>query len=735
MFLPRPFFLLVSTGTALALAILPSVSGAQTGVYGRVLSAGQPVPNARVTLKGAGMAAATDSAGVYRIVDLVPGPHTFVAMAIGFIRMEQTVSLVAGEAARLDFELARSVVTLNPVTVTATLRQTTLSESPVKVEVVPAAVLRRSATNNLTEVIGTVNGLSTQVDCGVCYTNNIRINGMEGPYTAVLIDGMPIMSSLSSVYGLNGINPSIIERIEIVKGPNSTLYGSEAMAGVINVITKDPRFTPRLAADAYRTSHGQNNLDFALSPTVGAVRGLLSGNVYYMADFVDENGDGFSDVTLDRRVSLFAKADVNRTLKLTAKFYNEDRFGGVERWTKADRGSAEVYGESIYTNRVELLGSWILPRPSSDVRLDFSYNHHDQDSFYGTTSYAARQNIGFANLIWDRSLGKHHEALVGATARYQTYDDNTPATQNTERRLIPGLFAQDEWRAADGLALLGGARIDHHEDHGLIFSPRAAIKWEPFHDNTIRLNAGTGFRVVNLFTEDHAALTGARDVVIAGALRPERSASLTLNVNQILVFGPNPLMIDVDLFHTRFSNKIVPDYDLEPGKIVYANIDGYAVSRGVSVSLNQNVLFDRFLYTVGVTFQNVYSVDGGIRTREPFASSYTAVGSGSYTVPGRGVVLDYTGTLTGPMRLPSYDAPFERPSVSPAYSVHNVQVRAPLTGGFEIYAALNNAFDYTQPTPLVDPEHPFGDAFDTAYVYGPIQGRRLVLGARYARSR
>ena len=726
---------MASAGSALALAILPAVTAAQAGVYGRVHSAGEPIPHARVVLKGAGIAAATDSTGAYRIASLAPGLHVFTVLAIGFGRVEKTVSIAAGAATRLDFELAPSAATLNPVTVTATMRHTTVSESPVKVEVVPSAVLRRSATNNLMEVIGTLNGLSAHVDCGVCYTNNIRINGMEGPYTAVLIDGMPIMSSLSSVYGLNGINPSIIEQIEIVKGPNSTLYGSEAMAGVINVITKDPRFTPRLTADVSRTSHGQTNVDFALSPAVGAVRGLVSGNVYYMADFVDENGDGFSDVTLDRRLSLFAKADVNRALTLTGKFYNEDRFGGVERWTKADRGSGDVYGESIYTNRVELLGSWILPRPSSDMRIDFSYNHHDQDSFYGTTSYAARQNIAFANLIWNRSLGIRHDALVGATARYQTYADNTPAARIPERRFIPGLFAQDEWRASDALALLGGARIDHHEEHGLIFSPRAAIKWEPFRDNTIRLNAGTGFRVVNLFTEDHAALTGARDVVIAETLRPERSASLTLNVNQILVFGPNPMMIDVDLFHTRFSNKIVPDYDVDPGLIVYENIGGYAISRGASVSLNQNVLFDRFLYTAGVTFQDVYSVDRGMRSRELFAPTYTGTLSGSYTVPGRGVVLDYTGTLTGPMRLPTYDAPFERPIESPVYSVHNVQVRVPVRRAFEFYAALNNAFDYTQPTPLVDPEHPFGDDFDTAYVYGPIQGRRLVLGARYARSR
>jgi outer membrane receptor for ferrienterochelin and colicins len=681
------------------------------------------------------MGVLADESGAFRLRDLSPGEYTLLASAQGYTTEERRVSVAAGSPAVVRFTLRLTPVSMDPITVTGTMKQTTVSESPVKVEVVPAAVLRRSATSNLTEAIGQVNGLYTQIDCGVCYTNNIRINGMEGPYTAVLIDGMPIMSSLASVYGLNGINPSIIERIEIVKGPNSTLYGSEAMAGVINVITKDPRFTPRLAVDVYGSSHGQTNLDFAVTPSVGAASGLFSGNVYHMNNFIDENGDGFADVTLERRVSLFGKVDVARALTLTSKFYHEDRAGGVEGFNPALRGSDEVYGESIYTNRFELLGSYRLPVRSNAFRMDFSYSFHDQDSFYGDTEYAGRQNIAFANLIWDAQAGSRHDLLFGVTARYQTYDDNTPATLEPDRRFIPGVFAQDEYTVASNLSLLGGARLDHHREHGVIFSPRAAVKWEPFANTTVRLNGGTGFRTVNLFTEDHAALTGAREVVIAEALRPERSYSGTLNLNQIIELGPSPMMIDADLFYTRFTNKIIPDYDRNPNQIVYANLGGYAVSRGISLSLNQNVLFDRFLYTVGVTFQDVYSVEDGERAAELFAPEYRAVWSGSYTMPRSGLVLDYTGTLTGPMRLPEYDPPFTRPTRSPTYTTHNLQARYPVRGGLEVYGAVNNLFDYTQPSPLIDPANPFGDHFDTAYVYGPLQGRRLILGARYGLSR
>lgn len=703
-------------------------------VLGRVVQQdGRPVPYAGVVLAGTQRGAVADAEGRFRMTGLGDGLHELLVSAPGFA--SESVTVAVGEARVVQIVLEPDPVALEALTVTGTLNSTTVSASPVKVSVVPRAVLQRSATNNLVDAIGFVNGIYPQVDCGVCYTNNLRINGMEGPYTAVLIDGMPIMSSLASVYGLNGINPALIEQVEIVKGPSSTLYGSEAMAGVINVITKDPRFAPRFAVDASGTTDAEGNIDFAVSTEPGDLSGFLSGNVAYNERFVDGNGDGFSDFPLARRGVVFGKLDWSpdgrRRGTLTAKYLYEDRFGGVEGWTSADRGSGRVYGESIYTNRVELLGRY-RPTWSDDVRFEGSYAWHDQDSWYGNASYDATQHIAFANALWGTALGAH-DLLVGATARLQSYDDNTPATAAIERRFIPGVMVQDELRLMGShLTLLGGLRADHHESHGVIVSPRFAVKWDVLEHTALRLNAGTGFRVVNLFTEDHAALTGAREVVIASELEPERSRSVTFNLNQIVEFGPNPMMIDVDLFHTRFSNKIVPDYDVDPNQIVYGNLRGHAVSRGVSVSLNQNIDFDRFLYSVGLTLQDVYTADGdGVREPEFFAPDVRAVLSGTWNLRPLPLRFDYTGSVTGPMRLPTYDDPFARDDRSPWYSVHNVQGTWTFASASELYLSVRNVFDYRQPSPLIDPLDPFGDAFDTAYVYGPMRGRSVMVGLRY----
>jgi len=719
---------------ALLFALSPGTVSAQSldRVQGQVVrQSGEPVPYASISVMGSQRGVVADGDGRFRLIGMPPGEHTLIASAQGFGAVE--IRVVAGAGETVTIVLEPDPVALEALTVTGTMKSATVAESPVKVNVVPRAVLRRNATNNLVDAIQFVNGIYNQVDCGVCYTNNLRINGMEGPYTAVLIDGMPLMSSLASVYGLNGINPTLIEQIEIIKGPSSTLYGSEAMAGVINVITKDPRFAPRVAVDAWGTSDAEGNIDFAASTNPGDVSGFLSGNVAYNSRFVDGNGDGFTDFPLNRRGVVFGKMDVSpggeRRASVTAKYLYEDRFGGVEGWTRDHRGSDQIYGESIYTNRVEMLGSY-LPGWSDEIRLEGSYSWHDQDSWYGDSPYAASQHIVFGNALWGPMVGRH-DLLVGASVRYQTYDDNTTATIEVDRRLIPGVFTQDEVRFDNGMTVLGGLRADHHQEHGVIASPRVAFKWDALEHTSFRINAGTGFRVVNLFTEDHAALTGARDVVITSQLEPERSRSITLNVNQVVEFGPNPMMIDLDLFHTRFSNKIVPDYDVDPNQIVYGNLEGHAVSRGVGLTLNQNVDFDRFLYSVGVTVQDVYTVEADQPADEFFAPNLRGVLSATYNARSLPLRFDYTGSITGPMRLPAYDAPFTRAERSPTYSIHNVQGSWRIEGGAELYLSVKNLSDYVQPSALVDPANPFGDDFDTAYVYGPLRGRHLMLGLRY----
>ncbi len=716
----------------------PAHAQATAVLVGRIAASGQPLMGATVGLeRDPRRTVRTDSAGRYRLILPVAASVRILARAIGYAPFSGVVALSGAGPDTLDIVLQQSASLLNTVVTTATLQERYLSDSPVKVELVTPAFLQRNVSNNVMDNVSFLPGLTQQVDCGVCFTNNIRINGMEGPYTAVLIDGTPMMSALATVYGLNSIDPSLIEQIEIIRGPNSTLYGSEAMGGVINIVTKDARLAPRYSLNVFGTSDGETNLSLAAAPSIGGVRSLLSVTGSRNAHFVDRNGDGFSDLPLVSRLSIMNKwvtgTPANRPFELMARVYGEDRFGGIDAWTPADRGSTSVYGESIRTLRAEVLGTYRPGAPGTPLRFDLSANWHDQDSFYGATAYRAAQQVAFAQGVWSPQLARHG-VTIGGAVRYQRYADSTQAQRTTDVRVIPGVFAQDEVSLGSRTSVLAGVRVDHHAAHGVVPSPRLAIKWTPDRHTTIRLNGATGFRVVSLFTEDHAALTGARTVRIDEALRPERSATATLSLNRVMdVRGVEDAMtLDIDFFHTRFSNRIVGDFDSDPNLIIYRNLRGAAVTRGASLALGYATLRQPFTGSVGFTLQDVFVENDGVRRALPFAATAQGVFSLGYRIDRLGLTVDWTGRVQGPAALPQFDG---LPSRSPWFTEQHLQFTRRAPGRPDLYIAVKNLFNFVQRDAIVDPFNPFGDRFDTARVYGPLQGRRLLFGVRQVVSR
>lgn len=711
---------------------------AQGSIKGRITSSGRGIPFAAIGVVNTSLGTAADVNGNFILKNVPAGTYELKVTAVGFESLSHKLEVEDGKEIVWNPVIKETGLGLGEVVITGTMKETFVTASPVKVEVITAEYLMKAPSNNIMEAIQTVNGVQEQINCGVCNTSDIHINGMEGPYTLVLIDGMPIMSALSTVYGLNGIPTSIIDRIEVIKGPSSTLYGTEAVAGVINVITKKPADVPLLNLNTYATTDLEKNIDFAAAPKWKKTKMLFSGNYYNMNNFIDENGDNFSDVTLANRVSLFNKWTFDRPddkpFSLSAKYYFEDRYGAVKEWTKEHRGSDSVYGESIYTNRVEVVGSYQLPYLKEKIRLDVSFNDHRQDSYYGATEYKAEQATYFSNLIWDKQAGLH-SLLSGITLRYQEYNDNTPATPFSDKRFIPGVFLQDEYTVTEKLTLLGGLRYDRHNEHGNIFSPRFNVKYKPGAYTTMRLNTGTGFRVVNLFTEDHAALTGARTVVIREKLNPEESYNGSLNLQHIFRIKESFASFDIDVFYTYFQNKIIPDYATDPNLIIYDNLEGYSVSKGASLAWSHTFKFP-LKYSFGLTYLDVYAVStdaegSKVKSPELFAPVLAGVFAVSYSWKKYGLSLDYTGKVTGPMHLPTYPEPFSRDERSEWFSLQNIQVTKKFGDRFECYFGARNILDYTQDSPLIDPANPFGDNFDTAYAWGPLQGRRYFAGLRW----
>ncbi len=727
-------------------------------IIGEVMDGLTPIPFANVYLEGTSIGTASDENGYYQLQNIPIGTYLLKVTAMGYFSNSSKIIIRDNETIQKSIFLKISTQQLEETVITGTLKAVRRSESPVPVEVYSPTFLKKNPTSSIFEALQNVNGVRPQINCNVCNTGDIHINGLEGPYTLVLIDGMPIVSGLGTVYGLSGIPNSLIEQIEIVKGPASSLYGSEAVGGLINIITKSTAEAPDFFADGFLSDWGEYNLDVGTKINMGKKTDVLLGINYFNYDTpIDNNGDNFTDLTLQNRISIFQKwnlkRDENRIFSIAGRYFHEDRWGGEMQWTPEFRGGDEIYGESIYTRRWEILGKYQLPI-NEKVLFSFSYNDHSQNSVYGDIPYLADQRIGFLQFTWDKTF-KSHDLLLGSALRYNYYNDNTTATINADEVIIPSIFAQDEIKLAKEHSLLLGLRYDYDKRHGSIYTPRSAYRWKISDNDILRLNAGTGFRVVNLFTEEHASLTGARDVIVTEELKPERSFNLNLNfLKKIYSDNGTFIGLDASVFYTHFNNIILPDYDTNPNQIIYDNLDGKSISQGISANID--VVFPHGLkLLLGATLQDVSATEDGVKQDQVLTESFTGTWNVSYTLEPLDLSIDYTGNLYGPMRLPLLGPLDPRQEYSSSWSIQNIQFTFKGLEHFEVYGGIKNLLDWTpnRGNPFIiaranDPfdknvtfnnngdvvataDNPYALTFDPSYVYGPNQGLRSFFGIRY----
>jgi len=645
--------------------------------------------------------------------------------------------------------------TLQDVVVSGNFRSISKINSILPIESYSGSFFKRQLEPDVWSSLSRVNGVLPQTTCQVCNTSSFRLNGLDGPYTLVLIDGMPIVSALSSVYSLTGLPQSLIKRVEVVKGPASALYGSEAVAGIINLITKEPGKKTELDIVHTSSTYREATTDIGMHFKIGKSSSLLGLHHFMMDKRWDINRDGFTDIPLQHRISVFNKWNIQRTSGLPASFawryFYEDRWGGDLKWQRKYRGGDEIYGESIFTNRIEGIAHYGWKITDRLVEADFSYNYHQQDSYYGNVSYDASQHTTFGQLRTEWIMNKMR-ILSGVPIRVIRYDDNTPATSELaggnrpSTSISSGIFSQLEWDVAKNLNFLGGLRLEFHNVHRPVLSHRIGWKYTPAENQVFRFSAGNGFRLVNLFTEDHASLTGARTVVITERIKPERSTNYHLNYTTYQKIGKGLLSVDAGLFYTRFVNRILPDFDTNPDLIIYSNLNGSAVSQGFSLQLDYNI-GDCVRLNTGFTWMDVFLREKGKEKKDiiytpPFSATYGLGGS----LFKKKIELDVTGTTSAPMRLPVLPGDF-RPEYSPWYSLLHLQVSMQINDQLGIKAGVRNLLNFLPKYPIMRPFDPFdrtadnpitnpnGYTFDASYSYAPMMSRRLLLSISYRLSK
>ena len=737
-------------------------SSQNNSLTGKISDRLENLSYANIYIQNTKFGTSSNDEGYYQIKNIPSGTYKIVVSSIGYNTKTIEITFNKDEKIIQNFSLV-SDNSLDEIVVSGNLKPVSKSASSVPVDVYSKSFFKKNPTPSIFESLQNVNGVRPQLNCNVCNTGDIHINGLEGPYTFVLIDGMPIVSGLSTVYGLTGIPQALIQRVEVVKGPASTLFGSEAVGGIINIITKKPSNSPMLFVDSFSSSWEEINTDIGFKYNASKkIQGLLGINYFNYQNIIDNNNDNFTDLTLQNRISIFNKLNIersnNKLFTIAFRYVYEDRWGGETNWNKSFRGTDLVYGESIYTSRWETFGTYELPT-TENIRLQFSANGHYQDSFYGTDSYKANQLIAFGQLVYNKKIKKKHDLLFGIAYRNTTYDDNTFATSESDGVTnkpsiihLPGVFIQDEMNLTNQHKLLIGARYDYNSLHGTIFSPRVNYKWNSKNNkNILRFSVGNGFRVANIFTEDHAALSGAREVVFEGELSPE--TSWNANVNYVKKISINNTLVSLDAsgFYTHFNNRILPDYETDPNKIIYANLNGFSVSRGVS--LNSDISFPLGLtMNIGATLMDVSIHENNIKKRQLLTESFSGVWSISYKIKKSRIKIDYTGNVYGPMELPLLSELDPRKGESPWFSIQNIQVTKNIGASWEMYGGIKNILNFTPARNSIarsfDPfdssvvfnssgeaiataNNPYALTFDPSNVYASNQGIRGFLGLRY----
>ena len=723
-------------------------------IKGIVVSNKIPLEGATITIEGTNIGTITDQYGNFNL-NISKIKNTKII--ISYLGYKPQKYIIVSHTKDIGIIELHQENQLNEVVISGTLKPVSKLNSPVPVEVYTKDFFIANPSPSVFESIGIINGVRPQLNCNICNTGDIHINGQEGSYTMVLIDGLPIVSGLSTVYGLTGIPQSLIEQIEIVKGPASTLYGSEAIGGLINLITKVPENTSKFSFDTFGSGWGEVNTDLGYKYNLNNnSQGIIGVNYFNYSNPIDNNNDGFTDLTLVDRISIFNKIDIKNKLSIATRFVYEDRWGGEINWNKSYRGGDDIYGESIFTNRIELFGKYTF---DENLFFQFSFNNHNQNSVYGKTIFDAYQAIGFGQLIWNKNF-KSNDFIIGLAYRYTHYDDDTTATYNenlmsNEAEIInlPGLFIQDEIKIGEYNSLLVGFRYDYNSIHGNIFTPRLNYKiLNKKKSSTLRLSIGSGYRIARVFTEDHAALTGAREVVFLNDLNPEKSWNTNINfVKKIYAKQGYIINFDSSIFWTEFSNKIIPDYDTNPNQIIYNNLNGKSIIQGASVNFN-SVFNNGLRMNIGATYIDSSIIENGIEFTPYLSESFQGVWKIEKGFNDSGFKIDFTGNIVGKMRLPRLGVLDPRDEYSPVFSIMNVQLTKAINNNYEFYGGIKNILDFTpsknsiaRPFDPFDREvifdnngnatsslgNPYALTFDPSYVYASSQGRRFFVGMRW----
>lgn len=736
---------------------------------------------ANVIIKNSNKGTSTDFDGNYQLA-IPPGKQTLLITAVGYKNKQVVVNVTKGDIKTLNITLKDDVLGLDQVVVTATRGYLNRKKAPVIVTVTDAKVLEATQAVSLSEGLNFQPGLRVENNCQNCGTAEIKMNGLGGSYSQILVDSRPVFSALNSVYGLDQIPANIIKQIEVVRGGGSALYGSNAIAGTINIITKDPTENS-FAIGTNLALVGDEAWDRTLTFNGTIINDDLDTGIALFGlkrdrDLLDVDGDGFSELTDLENTSFGFKAFTRPSdrKKITAEFNTtrEYRRGG----NKFDRQAfLSDVTEEITSDLVSggITYEYLDPSKKSNYSLYTSSSFSKNNNFYG----GLEGNIPNATNISEsiKGFGNSKDLTFVAGGQYAHKDDNflnntgtftggieykyndiedrkddiidfTPILQITK---ILGIYAQQEWIVNNKLRLLGGLRADMHNlaNEKVVLNPRANILYNINNNLRWRTSYARGFRAPQIYGEDvHAGLAGNEigQILNADNLKSETSHSFLTSLDWSKELENGDFSLVTELFYTRLQDAFALEQEEETSDEIYRfrrkNSDGAKVY-GMNVELKY-APNQKWLVQAGATLQESkfdkaiqWSDDLSVSPSKAFNETPNFYGNFIITyAPKKDFQNNLSAVYTGPMKVqhlggPDAFIPKSKLETSPSFfelnwkSSYKFDLDKHKHTYLQIYTGIQNIFNSYQN------DFDQGVGRDVTYNYGPQRPRTYFIGVKF----
>nr|MDA3818363.1 TonB-dependent receptor [Prolixibacteraceae bacterium] len=623
-----------------------------------VVSNGEHLPFVSVAIKGTTIGTTTDETGHYNLNNLPIGKWTVRVQSVGYKPTEKEIKIEKGKTSELKFDIAEDVLGIDEVVVTADRNEKNRREASVIVNTLSAKLFNSVNAVTLSEGLNFSPGLRTENNCQNCGFNQVRMNGMEGPYSQILINGRSIFSGLAGVYGLELIPANMLERIEVIRGGGSALYGSNAIAGTINLILKDP------ISNSYEIGINGGTMGVSVKGSGGAAQdysmnanasvvssdnktGLSIYGFYRDHDPFDANNDSFSELSEINNTTVGTRIfhRFGTRNKITGDFFNikESRRGGdMFDHPLHESNISEAVNHNITTGALNFdqffrqYDKWSVYISGQQVIRDSYYGADKSLKDYGTTkgfTYNAGTQynavLGESNLTTGIEI--RQEWLTDTKLGYPDYENavikngkivDIPHTENTlvadQKSTTAGVFAQYDF-SINKLSISAGGRYDHYlitdatktsEDKtGNVFSPRLTLKYDVFDYLQARASYSQGYRAPQIFDENlHIETSGSRQVLHENDpnLTQETSHSYMASIDFNKEIGNLYISFLAEGFYTKLNNAFANEYGEadENGVVVYTRTNSEGGAKVQGVNLEFNVIPGRSLaLKSGFTFQ------------------------------------------------------------------------------------------------------------------------------------